>query len=184
MILNAIAAKLKHRSKADFKGRHHEAALIVQAVSWYLRCPLSYRDIDAGKRFFRKMLKDAPLAFTGPHRHGWGGPYPPTIAAARKDGRLARNPIHYVTKHLQQRIESDHSRGKTNMPRIGGFQSFGTARRTIKGFEAMLWLRKGFGLAGTWKVLEQNRLLAALPQIGPKRTASTHRRARHAFCAG
>ena len=33
MILNAIAAKLKSRSKADFKGRHFEAALIVQAVS-------------------------------------------------------------------------------------------------------------------------------------------------------
>src|SRR3954454_5093434 len=46
MILNAIAARLKRRSKADFKGRHFEAALIVQAVSWYLRYPLSYRDIE------------------------------------------------------------------------------------------------------------------------------------------
>ena len=34
MILSAIAAKLKHRSKDDFKGRHFEAGLIVQAVSW------------------------------------------------------------------------------------------------------------------------------------------------------
>ena len=39
MILNAIVAKLKCRSK-DFKGRHHEASLIIQAVSWYLRYPL------------------------------------------------------------------------------------------------------------------------------------------------
>ena len=46
MILNAIAAKLKRRAKDDFKGRHFEAALIVQAVSWYLRYPLSYRDIE------------------------------------------------------------------------------------------------------------------------------------------
>lgn len=37
MILSAIAAKLKQRAKGDFKGRHYEAALIVQAVSWYLR---------------------------------------------------------------------------------------------------------------------------------------------------
>ncbi len=36
MILSAIAAKLKQRAKGDFKGRHYEAALIVQAVSWYL----------------------------------------------------------------------------------------------------------------------------------------------------
>lgn len=33
MILSAIAAKLKQRAKGDFKGRHYEAALIVQAVS-------------------------------------------------------------------------------------------------------------------------------------------------------
>ena len=34
------------------------------------------------------------------------------------------------------------------MPRVGCFQAFHTARRTIQGFEAMLWLRKGFGFAG------------------------------------
>ncbi|GAA0263706.1 hypothetical protein LNAOJCKE_5262 [Methylorubrum aminovorans] len=54
------------------------------------------------------------------------------------------------------------------MPRTGGFQSFSTARRTIQGFEAMLWLRKGFGFAGAWTVCEQNRLLAVyfgLPQV-------------------
>jgi transposase, IS6 family len=239
MILSAIAAKLKHRSKGDFRGRHFEAALIVQAVSWYLRYPLSYRDIEelflerglevdhstlnrwvlayapliekklrhfrkphcgsirvdetyvrvrgewrylyravdkhgtpvdfllsakrdleAAKRFFRKMLEDQPLL--APDRIGTdaAGPYPPAIAATRKAGLLARTPIHYVTKHLQQGIESDHFRVKKNMPRIGGFRSFATARRTIQGFEAMLWLHKGFGFAGAWTVREQNGLLA------------------------
>jgi hypothetical protein len=28
--------------EGDFKGRHFEAWLIVQAVAWYLRYPLSY----------------------------------------------------------------------------------------------------------------------------------------------
>src|SRR4051794_8167596 len=46
MILSAIAEKLKRRAKDDFKGRHFEATLILQAVSWYLRYPLSYRDIE------------------------------------------------------------------------------------------------------------------------------------------
>src|SRR4051812_7049886 len=46
MILSAIAEKLKRRSKDDFKGRHFEASLIVQAVCWYLRYPLSCRDIE------------------------------------------------------------------------------------------------------------------------------------------
>jgi hypothetical protein len=42
MILSAIAEWLKRRSKDDFRGRHFEAPLILQAVSCYLRYPLSY----------------------------------------------------------------------------------------------------------------------------------------------
>ena len=247
MILNAIASKLKRRSKDDFKGRHFEATFIVQAVSWYLRYPLSYRDIEemmlergfevdhstlnrwvlayapqierrlrafrkphcgsvrvdetyvkvrgewrylyraidkqgeavdflltarrdfeAAKRFFRKMVANQPLL--APDRIGTdaAGPYPPAIAATRKAGLLPSIPKHYVTKHLQQGIESDHFRVKKNMPKIGGFRSFTTARRTIQGFEAMLWLRKGFGFAGAWTVREQNRLLGfcfGLPEV-------------------
>lgn len=44
MNLNIVAEKLKRRSKDDFKGQHFEAWLIVQAVAWYLRYPLSYRE--------------------------------------------------------------------------------------------------------------------------------------------
>ncbi len=43
MILSSIAEKLKRQSKDDFKGRHFEAWLIVQAVTWYLRYPLTRR---------------------------------------------------------------------------------------------------------------------------------------------
>jgi transposase-like protein len=126
------------------------------------------RDLEAAKRFFRKALKDQPLL--SPDRIGPDGArsYPPAIAAARKDGLLARTPAHYVTNHLQQGIESDHFRVKRPMPRVGCFQAFHTARRTIQGFEAMLWLRKGFGFAGAWTVREQNQLLAlcfGLPQV-------------------
>jgi IS6 family transposase len=206
MILNALVEKLKRRSNDDFKGRHFEAILILQAVSWYLRYPLSYRDIEelfrerglevdhstlnrwvlayapqierrlrafrkphcgsvridetyikirgqwrylyraidkhgtpvdflltakrdleAAKRFFRKALQEEPLL--SPDRIGTdgAGPYPPAITAARKDGLLPHDPVHYVSKHLQQGIESDHFRVKRPMPRIGGFQSFHTA---------------------------------------------------------
>lgn len=57
-------------------------------------------------------------------------------------------------------IESDHFRVKRPIPWVGGFRSFHTARRTIQGFEAMLWPRKGLGFSGAWSVCEQNRLLA------------------------
>jgi transposase, IS6 family len=46
MILSAIVEKPKRRSNDDFKGRHFEASLILQAVCWYLGCPLSCRDIE------------------------------------------------------------------------------------------------------------------------------------------
>ena len=46
MMLNAITKKLKRQSKNDFRGRQFEAWLIVQAVTWYLRYPLSYRDVE------------------------------------------------------------------------------------------------------------------------------------------
>lgn len=186
MILSAVAAKLKPRAKADCRGRHFEAALIVLAVSWSLRYPLSYRDIeemllerglevdrstlnrwglayaplvekrlrhfrrphcgsvriddtsitvrgqwrylyraidkhgqavdflltaqrdlDASKRFFRKMLRDQPLL--APDRIGTdgAGPYPSAIAESRTEGRVPRSPTRYVTKHLQQGIGSD-----------------------------------------------------------------------------
>ncbi len=117
------------------------------------------RDLDAAKRFFRKALKDGPLL--SPDRIGTDGAatYPGAIAAARKESLLSRDPVHHVTKHLQQGIESDHFRVKKPMPKVGGFRSFNTARRSIQGFEAMLWLRKGFGFAGGWTVVEQNRML-------------------------
>lgn len=48
------------------------------------------------------------------------------------------------------------------MPKIDGFQSFNTARRTIAGFEAMPWQRKGFGFAGDGTFNDQNALLGRL----------------------
>jgi transposase-like protein len=75
-----------------------------------------------------------------------------------------------VTKHLQQGIESDHFRVKRNMPKFGGFRSFNSARKSIAGFEAMLWLKKGFipksvqrerePNSGMW---DQNRSITADP---------------------
>src|SRR3712207_2215815 len=76
--------------------------------------------------FFRKMLQDQPLLAPDRIRTDGASPYPPAITAARTDGLLPRAPLHYVTKHLQQGIESDHFRVKKNIPRIGSFQAFYT----------------------------------------------------------
>jgi transposase, IS6 family len=49
MILNAVAEKLKRQSKDDFKGRHFEARLIVQAVTW--RCYVVSLRVDEALYF-------------------------------------------------------------------------------------------------------------------------------------
>ena len=239
MILNALVDKLKQRARGDFKGRHFEAWLIIQAVSWYLRYPLSYRDLEslfsergfdvdhatinrwvlayapmiekrlrrfrqphcgsirvdetyvkirgewrylyravdkhgapvdflltanrdleAAKRFFRKSLKEQPLLSPGKIGTDGASVYPAAITTVVAEGLLNSTVIHRVSKHLQQVIESDHFRVKQMMPKVGGFRNFVTARRTISGFEAMLWLRKGLGFSGEWTVRRQNELLA------------------------
>jgi IS6 family transposase len=119
------------------------------------------RDLDAAMRFFRKMLKDEPLLSPGKIGTDGANTFPSTIKTSVEEGLLHPDPVHYVTKHLQQGIESDHFRVKKKMPKVGGFRSFNTARRTIAGFEAMLWLRKVFGFFGGWTVNDQNDLLAA-----------------------
>jgi hypothetical protein len=72
MILSAIAERLKHRSKDDFKGRHFEASLILQAVCWYLRYPLSYRDIE-------ELFRERGLAADHSTLNRWVLAYAPLI---------------------------------------------------------------------------------------------------------
>ena len=72
MILSAIAERLKRRSKDDFKGRHFEAPLIVQAVSWYLRYSLSYRDIE-------ELFREHGLAVDHSTLNRWVLTYAPWI---------------------------------------------------------------------------------------------------------
>ena len=55
-------------------------------------------------------------------------------------GPTSSNVRHRVSKHLQQGIESDHFHVEKNTPKMEGFPSFATAKRTIAGFEAILWL--------------------------------------------
>lgn len=88
------------------------------------------RDLDAAKRFFRKMLKEEPLLSLGKIGTDGANTFPCAIKTSVDGGLLHSSPVHDLTKYLQQRIESDHLRVKKNMPKFGNFQSFRTARRT------------------------------------------------------
>ena len=54
------------------KGRHFEASLILQAVCWYLRYPLSYRDIE-------EMFRERGLAVDHSTVNRWVLVYAPLI---------------------------------------------------------------------------------------------------------
>ena len=72
-------------------------------------------DLEAAKRFLRKILKDQPLL--SPNKIGTDGASTSPLAIKTSvDSRLLHpDPVHYVTKHLQQGIKSDHFRVKKNM---------------------------------------------------------------------
>ena len=155
MILNAIAEKLKRQSKDDFKGRHFEAWLIVQAVTWYLRYPLSYRDLE-------EMFRERGFEVDHSTINRWVLAYAPMI---EKRLRQFRRP-HCGSVRIDETYVK--IRGKWRylyraIDKHGNPIDFLlTARRTIAGFGAMLWPRKGFGFTGDWTVNDQNDLLARL----------------------
>ncbi|MBB4956157.1 hypothetical protein H4S14_004251 [Agrobacterium vitis] len=76
------------------------------------------------------MLKDEPLLWRNKIGTDGANTFPSAIKTSVDSVLLHPDPMYYAAKHLQQGIESDHIRPKKNMPKIGGFQSFNTARRT------------------------------------------------------
>ena len=93
MILSAIAEKLKRRSKDDFRGRHFEAPLILQAVCWYLRYPLSYRDIE-------ELFRERGLAVDHSTLNRWVLAYAPLIERRLRvqRGKQGETPPHPVCR--------------------------------------------------------------------------------------
>jgi hypothetical protein len=114
MILSAIAAKLKRRSQDYFKGRHYEATLILQAVSWYLRYPLSYRGIEELFRerglevMRRRRSRSEP--WRGRSRHIRVDPHP---LACRLPGDRGRRPISTV-KRRPGSVRRGHQRAEAD----------------------------------------------------------------------
>jgi len=101
------------------------------------------RDTTAAKRFFRKTL-NAPNSQTpctiNVDQHA---AYPPAFATLQQAKTLPQSSELRQNKYLNNVIEQDH-RFLQKLIKPGlGFKSFNTARRTIKGYEAMHMLRKG-----------------------------------------
>jgi transposase, IS6 family len=101
------------------------------------------RDGKAATRFFRKVLKaqhaQKPRVITVDKNAA----YPIAIEALKVDETLETTTELRQSKYLNNVIEQDHRNIKRLTKPMMGFSSFNTARRTLRGIEAMSMIRKG-----------------------------------------
>jgi transposase-like protein len=101
------------------------------------------RDAKAAKRFFRKTLNAAHTQTPRVINVDKNAAYPPAIEQLQKDKTLPKRTKLRQVKYLNNIIEQDHRFIKRLTKPGMGFQSFNTARLTIRGIEAMNMIRKG-----------------------------------------
>jgi transposase, IS6 family len=69
--------------------------------------------------------------------------YTSAIPELQRTGIIRRRSRHRPVQYLNNIIEQDHRAIKKRVNAKQGFRSFGTARRTIEGYEAVHMMRKG-----------------------------------------
>jgi transposase, IS6 family len=101
------------------------------------------RDVRSAERFFRKTLNANHTQNPRVVNVDKNAAYPPAIETLKQQLQLPENTELRQIKYLNNIVEQDHRFIKRLTKATMGFQSFNTARRTIKGFEAMNMIRKG-----------------------------------------
>ncbi|NEQ97092.1 MAG: IS6 family transposase [Cyanothece sp. SIO2G6] len=101
------------------------------------------RDTKAAKRFFKKVLGASHTIDPRVITVDKNAAYPPAIEALQEDEALPTDTETRQSKYINNTIEQDHRFIKRRVNPGLGFGSFNTARRTIRGYEAMNMIRKG-----------------------------------------
>ncbi len=101
------------------------------------------RDGKAAARFFRKALKadhtQSPQVINVDHNAA----YPNAVDTLKDEQMLPKSVELRQNKYLNNVIEQDHRNIKRIVKPMMGFKSFNTARKTLRGIEAMNRVRKG-----------------------------------------
>ena len=101
------------------------------------------RDTEAAKRFFIKALKASHTQSPRVINVDKNPSYRPAIEQLLKSGILPEDTELRQVKYLNNMVKQDH-RGVKHLINLGmSFGSFNSARKTLKGYEAMNMLRKG-----------------------------------------
>jgi transposase-like protein len=101
------------------------------------------RDTRAAERFFRKALKSTHNSEPRVINVDKNAAYPPAINELKADQTLPKTTELRRVKYLNNIVEHDHRALKRLVNPGMGFGSFNTARRTLRGYEAMNMIRKG-----------------------------------------
>ncbi len=101
------------------------------------------RDAGAAKRFFIKALKATHTSVPRVINVDKNPSYPPAIEQLKKSSILPEDTELRQVKYLNNMVEQDHRGVKHLINPSMCFGSFNSARRTIKGYEAMNMIRKG-----------------------------------------
>ncbi|WP_347277230.1 IS6 family transposase [Leptolyngbya sp. FACHB-671] len=101
------------------------------------------RDGKAAAHFFRKVLSAKHTQVPRVITVDKNAAYPVAMDKLKEDQTLKTETQLRQSKYLNNLIEQDHRNIKRITKPMMGFQSFHTARRTLRGIEAMNMIRKG-----------------------------------------
>lgn len=101
------------------------------------------RDATAAERFLRKTLNASHTQSPRVINVDKNAAYPAAVDDLKADEQLPKTTELRQVKYLNNRVEQDHRFIKRLTKPGMGFGSFNTARRTLRGFEAMNMIRKG-----------------------------------------
>ena len=101
------------------------------------------RDATAAERFLRKTLNASHTRFPRVINVDKNAAYPPAVDDLKAEAQLPETTELRQVKYLNNRVEQDHRFIKRLTKPGMGFGSFNTARRSLRGFEAMNMIRKG-----------------------------------------
>ena len=101
------------------------------------------RDARAAERFFRKAMNASHNQTPRVINVDKNAAYPPAIDSLTKDQSLPETTELRIVLYLNNIVEQDHRFIKQLVNPGLGFSSFNTARRTLRGYEAMNMIRKG-----------------------------------------
>jgi transposase-like protein len=101
------------------------------------------RDGKAAARFFRKVLKAQHTGASRVITVDKNAAYPAAIETLKKEETLPGTTELRQVKYLNNIVEQDHRNIKRIVKPMMGLKTFNSARRTLRGIEAMNMMRKG-----------------------------------------